>query len=232
MPAKLWNNDGELFRLARQELFVAVVGDVMDQLGLRRQFLPPRIQPLTRDMVTIGRAMPVLSVDYNDTDVAAASNPVTKKQFGLMMDALDSLKPNEIYFCTGSSPEYALWGELMSTRAIHCGAVGAILNGYTRDMKGILDLRFPVFCFGSYAQDQGVRGKVVDYRISVKVGQAVIAPGDILFGDCDGVCVIPRHAEDDVFSAAIEKARGEKHVRHEIEAGMPAKEAFEKYGIL
>jgi regulator of RNase E activity RraA len=232
MPAKLWNNDGELFRLARQELFVAVVGDVMDQLGLRRQFLPPRIQPLTRDMVTIGRAMPVLSVDYNDTDVAAASNPVTKKPFGLMMDALDSLKPNEIYFCTGSSPEYALWGELMSTRAIHCGAVGAILNGYTRDMKGILDLRFPVFCFGSYAQDQGVRGKVVDYRISVKVGQAVIAPGDILFGDCDGVCVIPRHAEEDVFSAAIEKARGEKHVRHEIEAGMPAKEAFEKYGIL
>lgn len=232
MPSKLWNNDGELFRLARHELFVAVVGDVMDQLGLRRQFLPPRIQPLTRDMVTIGRAMPVLSVDYNDTDVAAASNPVTKKPFGLMMDALDSLKPNEIYFCTGSSPEYALWGELMSTRAIHCGAVGAILNGFTRDMKGILDLRFPVFCFGSYAQDQGVRGKVVDYRISVQVGQAVIAPGDILFGDCDGVCVIPRHAEEDVFAEAIEKARGEKHVRHEIEAGMPAKEAFEKYGIL
>ncbi|MCC6389188.1 MAG: RraA family protein, partial [Bryobacterales bacterium] len=145
MPSKLWNNDGELFRLARHELFVAVVGDVMDQLGLRRQFLPPRIQPLTRDMVVIGRAMPVLSVDYNDTDVEEASNPVTKKPFGLMMDALDSLKPNEIYFCTGSSPEYALWGELMSTRAIHCGAVGAILNGYTRDMKGILDLRFPVF---------------------------------------------------------------------------------------
>ncbi len=232
MPLKLWNNDGELFRLARHELFAAVVGDVMDQLGLRRQFLPPRIQPLTRDMVTIGRAMPVLSVDYNDTDVAEASNPVTKRPFGLMMDALDSLKPNEIYFCTGSSPEYALWGELMSTRAIHCGAVGAILNGYTRDMKGILELRFPVFCFGSYAQDQGVRGKVVDYRISVPVGQAVIAPGDILFGDCDGVCVVPRQAEEEVFTAALEKARGEKHVRQEIEAGMPAREAFEKYGIL
>jgi regulator of RNase E activity RraA len=196
----------------------------MDKLGLRRQFLPPQIQPLTRDMVTIGRAMPVLSVDRSvDGDTG---------NFGLMMDALDSLAPNEIYLCTGGSPTYALWGELMSTRARKCGAVGAVLNGYTRDMHGILELQFPVFCFGSYAQDQGPRGRVADYRVPVQVGQASIAPGDILFGDCDGVCVIPRRAEEEVFTAAIEKARGEKTVRKEIEAGMPAKTAFEKYGIL
>jgi len=221
---KLWNDDGELFALARQELFVAVVGDVMDQLGLRKQFLPPQIQPLTRDMVSIGRAMPVFSTDVQEGDIAPP--------FGLMMDALDSLKPHEIYLCTGSSPQYALWGELMSTRAIHCGAAGAVLNGYTRDMRGILDLRFPVFCFGSYAQDQAPRGRVVDFRVAVEIGQARVHPGDILFGDCDGVCVIPAEAEADVFNAALEKARGEKHVRREIEAGMPAKVAFEKYGIL
>lgn len=228
----MWTSDQELFALARRELFVAVVGDVMDQMGLRRQFLPPQIQPLTRDMVTIGRAMPVLEVDCHDEDLSAATNPITKKPFGLMMEALDSLQPNEIYVATGGSPSYALWGELMSTRAIHCGAVGAILNGYTRDMRGILELNYPVFCFGSYAQDQAPRGRVMDFRISVQIGQAVIAPGDILFGDCDGVCVIPKKAEREVFLAAIEKARGEKHVRKEIEAGMPAKVAFEKYGIL
>lgn len=225
---QLWKNDEELFAIARRELFVAVVGDSMDKLGLRRQFLPPQIQPLTRDTVTIGRAMPVLSVDRNVDAEPDAAVPA----FGKMMDALDSLQTNEIYVCTGGSPEYALWGELMSTRAQKCGAVGAVLNGYTRDMRGILELQFPVFCFGSYAQDQGPRGRVVDYRIPVQIGQASISPGDILFGDCDGVCVIPRKAERDVFMASIEKARGEKTVRKEIEAGMPAKEAFAKYGIL
>jgi len=228
----LWNSDAELFALARHELFVAVVGDVMDKLGLKRQFLPPQIQPLTRDMVAIGRAMPVISVDANDEELEQASNPVTRKKFGLMMEALDSLQKDEIYLVTGGSPNYALWGELMSSRAIYCGAAGAVLNGYTRDMRGILQLQFPVFCFGSYAQDQEPRGKVVDYRVSVQVGQAVIHPGDILFGDCDGVCVVPRKAEQDVFRAALEKARGEKHVQKEIQSGMPAKTAFEKYGIL
>lgn len=229
---KLWNNDEELFSLARRELFVAVVGDVMDTFGLRRQFLPPQVQPLTRDMVTIGRAMPVLSVDCIDADTEGATNPITKKPFGLMIEALDSLQPNEIYTVTGGSPNYALWGELMSTRAIRCGSAGAILNGYTRDLRGILELNFPVFCYGSYAQDQGARGKVVDFRIAVKIGEATVCPGDILFGDCDGVCVVPRKAEEDVFMAAIEKARGEKTVQHEIAAGMPAMEAFEKFGIL
>lgn len=230
--SKSWNSDQELFALARKELFVAVVGDVMDKLGLQRQFLPPQIQPLTRDTVTIGRAMPALTVDICEDDLSSGSNPILKKPFGLMMEALDSLQKDEIYVCTGGSPSYALWGELMSTRAQHCGAVGAILNGYTRDMKGILELNFPVFCYGSYAQDQAPRGKVMDYRVSVQIGQATICPGDILFGDCDGVCVIPRKAEEEVFIAAIEKARGEQHVRREIENGMPAKVAFEKYGIL
>jgi regulator of RNase E activity RraA len=135
-------------------------------------------------------------------------------------------------FCLPSCPTYALWGELMSTRAQHCGAVGAILNGYTRDMKGILELNFPVFCYGSYAQDQAPRGKVMDYRVSVQIGQATICPGDILFGDVDGVCIVPKAAEEEVFVRALEKARGEKRVRKAIEDGMSTKEAFETFGIM
>src|SRR4029079_17865646 len=61
--AELWNSDEELFALARRELFTAVVGDVMDKVGLMRQFLDPRLQPLREDMVVIGRAMTVLEAD-------------------------------------------------------------------------------------------------------------------------------------------------------------------------
>ena len=230
--SKLWSNDEELFKLAREELFVAVVGDIMDTFGFYHQFLPPMIQPLDPNMVVIGRAMTVLEADYLPDEDQTSSNPTLSGPFGLMLDALDNLRPNEVYTCTGGSPKYALWGELMSTRAMKLGATGAVMNGYARDTHGILDLDFPTFCFGSYAQDQAPRGKVIDYRVPIEIEGTKVNPGDIIFGDVDGVCVVPQEAEDDIFNGAIEKARGEKTVRKAIEAGMSAKEAFEKYGIL
>lgn len=229
---KLWNSDSELFDLARREFFVAVVGDVMDKLNLQHQFLPPDIQPLRLDMVVIGRAMPVLSVDVFAEKITGSANKLMAKPFGLMLEALDDLKPGEIYVNTGSSPRNALWGELMSTRAIKLGAAGAIVNGYSRDTNGIFRLNFPTFSMGRYAQDSAPRYKVVDFRIPIEIGTVRINPGDILYGDIDGVCVVPRAVEEEVFAKALEKARGEKLVRKAIESGMSGVEAFEKYGIM
>jgi regulator of RNase E activity RraA len=228
----IWTDDDDLFAQARRELFTAVVGDIMDKLGFRHQFLPPAIQPLDRSMVTIGRAMTVLEADFFEEAVPQSNNALSSRPFGLMLAALDELKHNEVYICTGGSPRYALWGELMSTRAIHCGAAGAVVNGYSRDTKGILKLGFPTFSYGSYAQDQGPRGKVVDYRIPIEIEGTRIEPGDIVIGDLDGVCIVPRRAERDVFSGAFEKARAEETVRKALQEGMTACEAFDNFGIL
>ena len=120
----------------------------------------------------------------------------------------------------------------MSVRATKCGAAGAVVDGYSRDTRAVLALGFPTFSHGSYAQDQGPRGKVIDFRVPIQIGQARVAPGDIVFGDLDGVCIVPRHAEQEVFNLAFEKARKEKTVRKALEEGMSSKAAFEKYGIL
>src|SRR5579864_4511786 len=230
--AKLWKSDDELFSLAERELFTCVVGDVMDKLGLQKQFLPPQIQPLQREMVVIGRAMPVVSVDVFAERTADTANKLMDKPFGLMLEALDDLRRNEIYVNTGSSPRNALWGELMSTRARKLGSRGAVLNGYVRDTKAILDMSFPTFGFGSYGQDAAPRYKVVDFRIPVEIGAVRIRPGDIIFGDIDGVLLVPAEAETEIFAPALEKARGEKLVRKAIENGSSAVEAFEKFGIM
>jgi hypothetical protein len=103
-----WKNDTELFAIAKRELFTAVVGDAMDKLDLQHQFLPPEIRPLRDDMVVIGRAMPVLSVDVFTEKMVGTANPLMAKPFGLMLEALDDLRPNEIYLNTGSSPRNAL----------------------------------------------------------------------------------------------------------------------------
>ncbi len=224
--------DTELFARCRTELFSAVIGDVMDLMGYTHQFLPPRIQPLRDDMVVMGRAMPVLEADDVGGEGPGRENAALNQPFGLMLRALDDLQENEVYVCTGASPDYALWGELMSTCAMNRGAVGAVVNGYSRDTRSILNLGFPCFSHGRYAQDQRPRGKVIDLRCTISMGAVTIRPGDIVFGDLDGVCVIPRAIEKDVLEGAWEKAQGEKRVLEAIRGGMGAQAAWDTYHIM
>lgn len=211
----------------KQHLFTAVLGDVMDVMGMRHQFLPPQICALDPKRKLVGRAMPVVEADV-ETDLDA-SGP----QFGLMFEALDDLKTDEIYVCTGASAKYALWGELMTVRAKQLGAAGAVVDGYVRDTEGVLAQDFAVFGYGSYAQDQGPRGEVVDFRCPITFGNgARVSPGDLLVGDRDGVLVIPKSAENEIIQRAYEKVVGESRVRDSILNGMSASEAYKTFGIM
>lgn len=226
-----WNSDEELFTLMRKELYSAVIGDILDKMHYYHQFLPWRIQPVKDHMVVAGRAMTVLEADAFE-ELSAGRNPIMQKPFGLMLEALDDIKKDEVYICTGSSPAYALVGELMCTRMQILGAAGAVVNGFHRDTKGIVELDFPCFSYGRYAQDQAPRGKVIDFRVPIEIEGVRVNPGDIVFGDLDGVVVIPRAIEQEVIGLAYEKATGEKMVSEAIRAGMGARESFDKHGIM
>lgn len=205
----------------RDKLSTALLGDVLDAMGHRHQFLPPNIQPVRQSDKMVGRAMPLLEAAvYDDAE-----------PFGKMFEAIDDLKPDEIYLATGADLPCAMWGELMTTLAQRKGATGAVLNGYIRDTHGILDLDFPVFSHGSYAQDQRVRGRVIDYRCPVEFGAVTVHPGDYLVGDIDGVISIPAGLVDEVIELALAKQSTEGTVREAILNGMDATEAFEKYGV-
>jgi regulator of RNase E activity RraA len=225
-------DDASLFELMRTELFTAVVGDILDARGYQRQFLPPRIQPLRDDMIVVGRAMPVLESDDRGGEGPGRENPALNRPFGLMLRALDDLKTDEVYICSGSSPDYALWGELMSLAARNRGAAGAVVNGWSRDTRGILEMGFPTFSYGRYAQDQRARGKVVDFRCEISIEGVHVRPGDIIFGDLDGVVVVPREIERDILADAHEKALGEKAVYNAIKGGMGAQESWDRFGIM
>ena len=120
----------------------------------------------------------------------------------------------------------------MTTRALHLRAAGAVLDGYSRDTTEVLELGLPVFSFGGYSQDQGPRGKVVDYRVPVDIQGVRVRPGDIVFGDQDGVLIIPREAETEAISLALEKAATESSVRLAIKNGMSTVEAFKMFGVM
>lgn len=226
----IWHNESEMLHVMKTELYSSVIGDILDQMGYVHQFLPSRIQPLREHMVVAGRAMTVLEADVCAGE--GGRNPVLQRNFGLMLEALDDLKKDEIYICSGSSPSYALVGELMCTRMQILGAAGCVVNGFHRDTRGILELDFPCFSYGRYAQDQAPRGKVLDYRVPIEMDGVRILPGDLIFGDLDGVLVIPRAVEQEVLERAYEKATGEKTVAQAIRSGMSAVESFRVHGIM
>ena len=231
-----WKDDGEMLSLMKEKLYTPVVGDILDQMGYPHQFLPAEIRPLASQvpaaMLTevkgenwlklAGFACTVL-----ENDIYGAP----KKPFGYMTEALDQLRPGEIYVATGAHHS-ALWGEQLTASAKARGAVGAVLDGYTRDTPMVLEQDFPVFCTGTWAQDSSIRTYVFDYRCDIEIGQVTVHDGDLIFGDVDGVLVIPRAVADEVIERALEKAATEKTMRRAIEGGMLVTEAFERFGVL
>ena len=218
----MWNSDDELFALMREKLYTPVVGDILDAHGRYHQFLPREIQPMTPDMKVVGRAMPVLTCDVFGEQ---------EQPFGKLTEALDQIEPGEVYVSGGSSSS-ALWGEILTATARTRGGVGAVVHGPHRDTPQVLEQNWPVFSSGRFAQDSRVRTFVQNYRMPLEIEGVWIEPGDLVFGDLDGVLIVPRAIEKEVIVEAVEKAAKENVVRREIEAGMSATEAFSRFGVL
>ena len=231
-----WKNDEEMFSMMKEKLYTPVVGDILDQMGYAHQFLPSSIKPL-ESYVPAG--LVGAQKDPNAYKLAGYACTVLendifeapKKPFGYLTEALDQLRPNEIYVATGAHNS-ALWGELLTATAKSRKAVGAVLDGYCRDTPQVLGQDFPVFCSGTWAQDSSIRTYVCNFRCTIEIGQVTIHDRDLVFGDVDGVLVIPKEIAETVLEKALEKAAGEKTVRKAIEGGMSATEAFKRFGIL
>ena len=232
-----WKNDEEMFQLMKEKLYTPVVGDILDQMGYTHQFLPSEIRPLAAMVPTA----PFVDPTQPDNRLKLAGYACTvlendvfgapKKPFGYLTEALDQLKPNEIYVATGGDNS-ALRGGRSPTTAKTRGAAGAVVDGYTRDTPQVLGLNWPVFARACWAQDSSVRTYVCDFRCTIEIGQVTIHDGDLVFGDVDGVLIIPKEVHEEVLEKALIKASGEKTVRKAIENGMSATEAFATYGIL
>ncbi|MBI4550888.1 MAG: RraA family protein [Candidatus Latescibacteria bacterium] len=217
-------DDQELFDRMTRELYSAVIADALDSAGARTQILRHDIRPLYPEAIVVGRAFTVLSVDVYT---------IPEEPYKMELEAVDRLKPGDVLVATtNGSTRSSLWGELLSTAARARGARGAVIDGLTRDTLGIIRMRFPVFVRGIASYDSKGRSDVIAYGVPIQCGDVLVNPGDIIFGDHDGLVVIPQAIEREVIEAALEKARGENTVKQALENGMLATDAFAKYGIL
>ncbi|MDE0482568.1 MAG: RraA family protein [Candidatus Poribacteria bacterium] len=219
-----WENDTELFDMMGEQLYAAVISDALDAAGFREQALRHTIRPLLPETVVVGRAMPVLCLDVYE---------IPDEPYQEEIAAVDSLKQNDILVCsTNGSTRICFWGELLSTAAQVRGARGAVIDGFIRDVRPIMEMRFPIFTTGISPVDSNGRGEVVAYNVPIECGGVPVNPGDIVFGDADGVVVIPQAVETQVIEAALEKVSGENRTRDALREGATLREVYDKYGIL
>ena len=214
------------FTHLRETMFTALLSDCLDQVGLRRQAMPSRIRPLDEASIMVGRARTgaYMEVYHIEPDV----NP-----YELEMDLIDSLLPDEIPVFACSNPaRVAPWGELLSTAAQVRGAAGAVMDGCVRDIKAIRTMGFPVFHGGIAPLDSKGRARVMAIDVPIECAGVAVTSGDLVFGDADGLVVVPRAAEEEVLRLAAEKLRGERDTLAELRAGKTLREVFDRYGIL
>jgi 4-hydroxy-4-methyl-2-oxoglutarate aldolase len=205
-------------------LFSAVLADVLDALGHRTSALPIDIRPLKPDWKIFGRAA---------TLSAGAVQAEPEKPYAVELACIDSLKPGDVLIATTSGDRSSsLWGELLSTSARAHGARGTVIDGLTRDAAKILAMDFPVFAAGYSPLDSKGRLDAIHFGRTIQVGSCTVDPGDWIFGDIDGVVVLPARLADEAFSRALEKVSGENRVRMELSKGRSAREVFDEYGIL
>jgi len=209
-------------RLSR--LYSAVLCDVLDSIGFRHQALSHQIRPLFSGARVIGRARTMLSEPRDG---------FPEKPYAMELEALDTLAEDDVVvIAAGGDISAAVWGELLSIAAWTKGARGAIIDGLTRDAAKIREVRYPVFAKGISSYDSHGRSEVIAYDVSVQCDSVTIQPGDIVFGDYDGVVIIPASVADQVIEKAEVKVRREQIVGEELKKGRKVAEVFEEHGIL
>ncbi|MEZ5590652.1 MAG: RraA family protein [Gammaproteobacteria bacterium] len=215
-----------LLQTARSKLYTSVLSDTLDSFGYRRQALPPTIRPLDDDLTLVGRARTGLFRDVYH--VEPGENP-----YELEIALLDDLKPDDVaVLACGTSGRIAPWGELLSTAASMRGATGCLTDGLVRDVRYIRDMRFPVFAGGIAPLDSQGRGKLIAIDVPVEVGGVLVQSGDLVFGDVDGVVIIPSAVEEQILNQALLKVEGENATRECLQKGSRCIEVYEKFGVL
>jgi 4-hydroxy-4-methyl-2-oxoglutarate aldolase len=210
----------------RTLLFTSVLSDCLDSIGHCNQALPSRIRPLDDDLVMVGRARTAAFMEVYHHE--PGTNP-----YELEIALIDSLEAAEIPVFACSNPaRVAPWGELLSTAAHARGAAGALMDGCTRDIKAIRAMKFPVFHGGIAPLDSKGRGRIMALDTPVDCGGVRVCSGDLVFGDADGVVVIPKAIEAEVLALAFDKIKGERNTLHDLQRGDKLAAVFARYGIL
>lgn len=220
-----FETERELFEYLQMHAYAAAFSDILDEMGNRGRVVSPdaHIRPLHESFVAIGRAVTLLNaLDVNDED-----------PYDMVIKCIDSLQPDSMLVTTGAVHlTTGIMGELTATALRVKGCRGAVVNGYTRDARKIIQMGYPTFAWGASPIDTTGRVRVIEWNIPITVGGVVVTPGDIVFADLDGIVVVPRHMEKELIERVLERVSTENVVRKELAEGKRMSEVWSRYHVL
>ena len=204
-----------------EQLFTAAVNDALRENGLLRQTLPNGLMPLREKMKAAGFAF----------TIKGAKNLTLRNEMAERAKMLDDIAENSfVVWDTSLDLDSAHWGECMTMAAQRKHCRGAVVDGGVRDTDRVLELGFPLWI--RYRSSNGMLGRfrISSWQTPVQMGDAIVNPGDLIFGDIDGTLCVPRKLCVQVLERAEEIAHGESQLKRWIEEGMSAREIVERGG--
>jgi len=208
------------------KLYAAVLSDALDAVGVTTQAMPSTIRPLDESLILCGRARTGIYMETAQVDPDV--NP-----YELEIKLIDDLKPDEVaILACGGSGRIAPWGSLLSTAAVGRKAAGCITDGFVRDIKTIRELKLPVFHAGIAPLDSKGRGQIAAIDVPVICAGVRVCTGDLVFGDADGVVVIPQAVEAEVLKIAFDKIASEDSSMDDLRNGAYLRDVYERHGVL
>jgi regulator of RNase E activity RraA len=197
------------------------VNDVLRSEGLLSQVLPHNIMPLRDEMKVCGIAF----------TIKGSPNLSLEDEMGFRAEMLDAIFPESVVLWdTSGDNESSQWGEIMTLSSRKKGCRGAVVDGGVRDTDMILKQNFPVFCRYRTSNAMMGRFRMIAYQVPVSIGNVRIYPGDVVFGDIDGVIIVPRDMAYDVLVKAEEIRDHEVEIKAMVNQGLSPQDVVKKGG--
>jgi regulator of RNase E activity RraA len=208
----------------KERLFTGVLSDVLDTLGSRNQVVDLDLTHVVPEGRVVGRAQTARAV--------CVSEPPAEP-YKHLLTAIDATVAGMV-LVVGADPtsRSALFGGLLATAVRAAGGEGVVVDGYARDVHEIQHIGLPTMVRGFRPLDSYGRDEVVEISTPVTIGGVVIRQGDLIFGDADGLVVVPSEIEADVIERAFAKVEAEGEMRSALAGGMSVSDAFERFGVL
>jgi 4-hydroxy-4-methyl-2-oxoglutarate aldolase len=195
-----------------RELPTATISDALDRLSIVGQCLG--IAPLDPKFRLAGRAY---TLRYRPAGLVDRGN---------VGDYIDDVPPGNIVVLDNAGRlDCTVWGDILTAVSSRRGVGGTVIHGVCRDVQRALDLNYPIFSRGRYMRTGKDRVEVESTNAPISLGDIQVRPGDILVGDADGIVVIPRVRESEVFETAREIENAEQAIERETARGLRLDEA-------
>lgn len=220
IAAGMREKERKLLNNLAMRLSSSMISDVMDDLGIRNQIISGlKLNMEGKKIFGRAKTLKIKKKEPSDTNT--------------IYDALltyQTIVPGDVIMVENELPQFAYFGELNANLSIRSGAVGAVVGGMTRDSREVKGLNFPVFAQGYTCTDIKHNGTVASMNRSIQIMGVQVGYEDLVFGDQDGIAVIPKRHEKEVLQRCMDTVKRENNILNEVAEGIPVETIRARHG--